>query len=96
MWWVVVLVGGCRLMMLWCGVWLCEILVLLCSPLLTLGKMLAFLETMTGVDCRGLDHTAAVDVFEPVRSRNGLIVGIVLKPFRFEGIRRQEEVSSTL
>ncbi|KAK7280560.1 hypothetical protein RJT34_25624 [Clitoria ternatea] len=44
----------------------------------------------------GLDHTVAVDIFESVRSRNGLTVGIVLKPFRFEGIRRQEEVKALM
>jgi len=41
----------------------------------------------------GLCHTVAADIFETVRSRNGLTVAIVLKPFRFEGLRRQNEVS---
>ncbi|XP_029126592.1 protein ACCUMULATION AND REPLICATION OF CHLOROPLASTS 3 isoform X2 [Cajanus cajan] len=40
----------------------------------------------------GLYHTVAADIFETVRSRNGLTVAIVLKPFRFEGLRRQDEV----
>jgi len=44
----------------------------------------------------GLHHTVAADIFETVRSRNGLTVAIVLKPFRFEGLRRQNEVSLTL
>lgn len=44
----------------------------------------------------GLDHTVAVDIFETVRSKNGLTVAIVLKPFSFEGLRRQDEVSLVL
>ncbi|KAF1860922.1 hypothetical protein Lal_00000337 [Lupinus albus] len=44
----------------------------------------------------GLDHTVAVDIFETVRSRNGLTVAIVLKPFNFEGLRRQDEVKALL
>ncbi|OIW06786.1 hypothetical protein TanjilG_11511 [Lupinus angustifolius] len=44
----------------------------------------------------GLDHTVAVDIFDTVRSRNGLTVAIVLKPFNFEGLRRQEEVKALL
>ncbi|XP_027363321.1 protein ACCUMULATION AND REPLICATION OF CHLOROPLASTS 3 isoform X4 [Abrus precatorius] len=44
----------------------------------------------------GLDHTVAVDIFETVRSRNGLAVAIVLKPFRFEGLRRQDEVKALM
>ncbi|WVY98761.1 hypothetical protein V8G54_030912 [Vigna mungo] len=42
----------------------------------------------------GLYHTVAADIFETVRSRNGLTVAIVLKPFRFEGLRRQNEVKA--
>ncbi|KAJ1436280.1 Tubulin/FtsZ, GTPase domain superfamily [Sesbania bispinosa] len=44
----------------------------------------------------GLDHTVAVDIFETVRSTNGLTVAIILKPFSFEGLRRQDEVLLTL
>ncbi|CAL0320611.1 unnamed protein product [Lupinus luteus] len=44
----------------------------------------------------GLDHTVAVDIFETVRSRNGSTVAIVLKPFNFEGLRRQDEVKALL
>ncbi|CAJ1977610.1 unnamed protein product [Sphenostylis stenocarpa] len=42
----------------------------------------------------GLNHTVAADIFETVRSRNGLTVAIVIKPFRFEGFRRQNEVKA--
>ncbi|XP_052730739.1 protein ACCUMULATION AND REPLICATION OF CHLOROPLASTS 3, chloroplastic isoform X1 [Vigna angularis] len=44
----------------------------------------------------GLYHTVAADIFETVRSRNGLTVAIVLKPFRFEGLRRQNEVKALM
>ncbi|ESW14824.1 hypothetical protein PHAVU_007G020500 [Phaseolus vulgaris] len=44
----------------------------------------------------GLHHTVATDIFETVRSRNGLTVAIVLKPFRFEGLRRQNEVKALM
>ncbi|XP_057425050.1 protein ACCUMULATION AND REPLICATION OF CHLOROPLASTS 3, chloroplastic isoform X3 [Lotus japonicus] len=44
----------------------------------------------------GLDHTVAVDIFETVRSKNGLTVAIVLKPFSFEGLRRQDEVKALM
>ncbi|KAJ7954471.1 Protein ACCUMULATION AND REPLICATION OF CHLOROPLASTS 3 [Quillaja saponaria] len=40
----------------------------------------------------GLDHMAAVDIFEAVKSMNIFTVAIVLKPFNFEGVRRQNEV----
>ncbi|MED6161054.1 hypothetical protein PIB30_057142 [Stylosanthes scabra] len=40
----------------------------------------------------GSDLTVAVDIFETVRSTNGLAVAIVLRPFSFEGLRRQDEV----
>ncbi|KAL2324020.1 hypothetical protein Fmac_023078 [Flemingia macrophylla] len=44
----------------------------------------------------GLYHTVAANIFEIVRSRNGLTVTIVLKPFRFEGLRRQDEVKALM
>jgi cell division GTPase FtsZ len=44
----------------------------------------------------GPDHTVVVDIFETVRSTNGLTVAVVLKPFSFEGIRRKDEVLLTL
>lgn len=44
----------------------------------------------------GLYHTVAADIFETVRSRNGLTVAIVLKPFRFEGLKRQDEVKALM
>ncbi|XP_022992937.1 protein ACCUMULATION AND REPLICATION OF CHLOROPLASTS 3 [Cucurbita maxima] len=40
----------------------------------------------------GLDYSAAVDILRTVRSANGFTVTIVLKPFSFEGQRRQDEV----
>lgn len=39
-----------------------------------------------------LDHSAAIDILKTVRSANGLVVAIVLKPFSFEGRRRLDEV----
>ncbi|XP_072059666.1 protein ACCUMULATION AND REPLICATION OF CHLOROPLASTS 3, chloroplastic isoform X4 [Arachis hypogaea] len=44
----------------------------------------------------GLDLSVAVDIFETVRSRNGLAVAIVLRPFSFEGLRRQDEVKDLM
>ncbi|TKY50766.1 ACCUMULATION AND REPLICATION OF CHLOROPLASTS 3 [Spatholobus suberectus] len=44
----------------------------------------------------GLYDTVVADIFETVRSRNGLTVAIVLKPFRFEGLRRQDEVKALM
>ncbi|KAG2707718.1 hypothetical protein I3760_05G160400 [Carya illinoinensis] len=40
----------------------------------------------------GLDHIAAVDILRTIRSVNGFIVVIILKPFGFEGQRRHDEV----
>lgn len=40
----------------------------------------------------GLDYSAAVDILRTIRSANGFTVTIVLKPFSFEGQRRQDEV----
>lgn len=40
----------------------------------------------------GLEHYTAVDICRNVRSAKGLVVGIILKPFSFEGQRRQNEV----
>ena len=44
----------------------------------------------------GLDQNAAVDILETIRSASGLTVAVVLKPFCFEGLRRQDEVSCML
>ncbi|XP_045831151.1 protein ACCUMULATION AND REPLICATION OF CHLOROPLASTS 3 isoform X2 [Trifolium pratense] len=44
----------------------------------------------------GPDHTVADDIFETVRSTNGLTVAVVLKPFSFEGIRRKDEVKALM
>ncbi|KAL8535783.1 hypothetical protein ACS0TY_011429 [Phlomoides rotata] len=40
----------------------------------------------------GSDHITALKVLSNVKSRNGFAVGIILKPFSFEGRRRQDEV----
>lgn len=40
----------------------------------------------------GFDYSAAVDILRTIRSANGFTVTIVLKPFSFEGKRRQDEV----
>ncbi|XP_071722785.1 protein ACCUMULATION AND REPLICATION OF CHLOROPLASTS 3, chloroplastic-like [Rutidosis leptorrhynchoides] len=40
----------------------------------------------------GLDHVTAIDMLKTMKSRNGLAVAIILKPFSFEGKRRQDEV----
>ncbi|KAK9274508.1 hypothetical protein L1049_021757 [Liquidambar formosana] len=40
----------------------------------------------------GLDHVTAIDIIKTVRSLNGFAIAIVLKPFSFEGQRRQDEV----
>ncbi|XP_024627907.1 protein ACCUMULATION AND REPLICATION OF CHLOROPLASTS 3 isoform X2 [Medicago truncatula] len=44
----------------------------------------------------GSDHTVAFDIFETVRSTNGLTIAIVLKPFSFEGLRRKDEVKALM
>ncbi|XP_043715252.1 protein ACCUMULATION AND REPLICATION OF CHLOROPLASTS 3 isoform X3 [Telopea speciosissima] len=40
----------------------------------------------------GSDHITAAELLRTVKSANGLAVGIILKPFSFEGQRRQDEV----
>lgn len=40
----------------------------------------------------GSDDIMALDILKTVKSANGLVVGIILKPFSFEGRRRQDEV----
>ncbi|XP_028752621.1 protein ACCUMULATION AND REPLICATION OF CHLOROPLASTS 3-like isoform X2 [Neltuma alba] len=42
----------------------------------------------------GSDHSVAIDVFKTIKSSNGLTVAIILKPFVFEGLRRQDEVKN--
>ncbi|KAL3652886.1 hypothetical protein CASFOL_002567 [Castilleja foliolosa] len=44
----------------------------------------------------GSDHVTALEVLSNVKSGNGFVVGIILKPFRFEGRRRQDEVKDLL
>ena len=43
----------------------------------------------------GLDYFTAIDILKTVRSRNGFVVAICLRPFSFEGQRRQDEVAQT-
>ncbi|KAG5531931.1 hypothetical protein RHGRI_026514 [Rhododendron griersonianum] len=43
----------------------------------------------------GADHIRAVDMLKTVKSSNRLVVGIILKPFSFEGRRRQDEILLT-
>ncbi|PIN12681.1 hypothetical protein CDL12_14707 [Handroanthus impetiginosus] len=40
----------------------------------------------------GSDHITALEVLSKLKSGNGFVVGIILKPFSFEGQRRQDEV----
>ncbi|XP_050231897.1 protein ACCUMULATION AND REPLICATION OF CHLOROPLASTS 3, chloroplastic isoform X2 [Mercurialis annua] len=40
----------------------------------------------------GIEHVTALDVLKTVRSRNGFAVAVCLRPFSFEGQRRQDEV----
>ncbi|XP_058183790.1 protein ACCUMULATION AND REPLICATION OF CHLOROPLASTS 3, chloroplastic isoform X4 [Rhododendron vialii] len=44
----------------------------------------------------GADHIRAVDILKTVKSTNRLVVGIILKPFSFEGRRRQDEVKDLI
>lgn len=40
----------------------------------------------------GLDLMTAIDILKTIRSANGFAVTIIMKPFSFEGKRRQDEV----
>ncbi|KZV31391.1 protein ACCUMULATION AND REPLICATION OF CHLOROPLASTS 3 [Dorcoceras hygrometricum] len=40
----------------------------------------------------GSEHIIALNVLSNIKAENGLVVGIILKPFSFEGQRRQNEV----
>ncbi|KAI5678256.1 hypothetical protein M9H77_09206 [Catharanthus roseus] len=40
----------------------------------------------------GSDDMAALNILQTIKSANGLVVGLILKPFSFEGLRRQDEV----
>eukprot|EP00257_Ricinus_communis_P017909 XP_015576468.1 protein ACCUMULATION AND REPLICATION OF CHLOROPLASTS 3 isoform X2 [Ricinus communis] len=42
----------------------------------------------------GLDHLTAIDILKTVRSTDGFAVAICLRPFSFEGQRRQDEVKN--
>ncbi|XP_057478095.1 protein ACCUMULATION AND REPLICATION OF CHLOROPLASTS 3, chloroplastic isoform X2 [Actinidia eriantha] len=44
----------------------------------------------------GSEHITVVDILKRVKSANGLVVGIMLKPFSFEGRKRQDEVKDLL
>ncbi|KAL2541335.1 Protein ACCUMULATION AND REPLICATION OF CHLOROPLASTS 3 [Abeliophyllum distichum] len=40
----------------------------------------------------GSDHITALDILRIIKSGNGFVICVILKPFRFEGQRRQYEV----
>ena len=40
----------------------------------------------------GDDYVMAIDILRMIRSSGGLAVAVVVKPFSFEGQRRQDEV----
>lgn len=40
----------------------------------------------------GSDYMAVLDILDTVKSANGIVVSIILKPFSFEGRRRHDEV----
>ncbi|XP_015894284.1 protein ACCUMULATION AND REPLICATION OF CHLOROPLASTS 3, chloroplastic isoform X2 [Ziziphus jujuba] len=42
----------------------------------------------------GLDHITIVDILKTLRSANGFSVVIILKPFSFEGQKRQDEIKN--
>ncbi|KAK4380550.1 hypothetical protein RND71_002412 [Anisodus tanguticus] len=44
----------------------------------------------------GTDHVPALDIIRRLKSRNGLAIGIILKPFSFEGRRRYDEVTDLI
>ncbi|XP_050372013.1 protein ACCUMULATION AND REPLICATION OF CHLOROPLASTS 3, chloroplastic [Argentina anserina] len=44
----------------------------------------------------GLDLTTAIDILKAIRSANGFVVTIIMKPFSFEGQRRQDEAKNLI
>lgn len=40
----------------------------------------------------GDDYVTATDILRTIRSSGGLVVAVIVKPFSFEGQRRQDEV----
>lgn len=44
----------------------------------------------------GTDHVPALDIIRKLKSKNGLAIGIILKPFSFEGRRRYDEVTDLI
>ncbi|KAK9935652.1 hypothetical protein M0R45_022745 [Rubus argutus] len=44
----------------------------------------------------GLDLMTAIDILKTIRSANGFVVTIILKPFSFEGQRRQDEAKNLM
>ncbi|MCD7454426.1 hypothetical protein HAX54_024825 [Datura stramonium] len=44
----------------------------------------------------GTDYVPALDIIRRLKSRNGLAIGIILKPFSFEGRRRYDEVTDLI
>lgn len=62
--------------------------------MLTGNKYLSALYGLLQVASAGdeFDHVTAVDILSTIKSANGFTVVIILKPFSFEGQRRQDEV----
>nr|XP_011463496.1 PREDICTED: protein ACCUMULATION AND REPLICATION OF CHLOROPLASTS 3 isoform X2 [Fragaria vesca subsp. vesca] len=44
----------------------------------------------------GLDLITAIDILKTIRSANGFVVTIIMKPFSFEGQRRQDEAKNLM
>ncbi|XP_024193612.1 protein ACCUMULATION AND REPLICATION OF CHLOROPLASTS 3 isoform X2 [Rosa chinensis] len=44
----------------------------------------------------GLDLMTAIDILKTIRSANGFVVTIIMKPFSFEGQRRQDEAKNLM
>ncbi|KAL6579559.1 hypothetical protein OROMI_009775 [Orobanche minor] len=61
-----------------------------------LGSHLVKLLYLVASAAYGADHVTALEVLSNVTSGNGIVVGIIVKPFNFEGQRRQDEVKDLL
>ncbi|KAG5531932.1 hypothetical protein RHGRI_026514 [Rhododendron griersonianum] len=67
------------------------------SVLLSFSKAVILVCTFLALySSYGADHIRAVDMLKTVKSSNRLVVGIILKPFSFEGRRRQDEVKDLI
>ncbi|KAI3982976.1 hypothetical protein MKX01_010459 [Papaver californicum] len=61
------------------------------GPVLQLSSSLAVV--LVASAGYGLDHIKAIELLREIKSANGFSIGIILKPFSFEGRRRQDEVN---